>query len=960
MPMKKCLLLLAWTWIFIVEVTAQVGIGTTTPHPNAILDIKGSNKGLLIPRGDAAMRNALNSNNAKGLLMYDTMTNLIWLHIGNGSASGWQSLAIGTNYWKLTGALGTEIANTNPGGFWSANATTVLSDAGPVTPPVSGDGTRMMWIPAKSAFRAGTVDAGQWDAANIGNWSFAGGLNTIANRSYSFAMGAGTNAKGLASTSLGWFASATGDITTAIGFKTRARSYSSMSIGRWNDSIAVSNNSTWIKSDPLFIIGNGESEVLRHNTMVVYKNGNMILKNPQPFYFTKLPEDYPIPISGEGTRLMWLPEISAFRVGTVSDTAWDATNIGLASFGSGFNSMASGGASTAMGYETNASEFASTAIGYLTHASGEGATAMGAETLASGYNSTTLGFRTYSSSYCSVAMGRFNDSIVTSSNTEWIDADPLLILGNGTGADDLHNSMVVYKDGSLVSKSRLGVSVDPGVLPIPIEGGGTRLMWLPEKSAFRAGTVLSNQWDADNIGTWSFVFGVSSMATNIGSIALGKFANVTGIHSLSLGSYNDVTGDYSAALGSSNTAGSGGGAIAIGTGCKAKNNYSTAIGTAAIANGESSVSIGLGTNAKGFSSVVVGMYNDSILTINQNAIDPLTPLFIVGNGDGTGSGQRKNAMVVRKDGRVGIGTNIPATRLNAVGPAGNPTIPGITSTGIFRIALNNAEAIDMGKMDASPFAGWIQVGTDGTLADPLSLQPLGGKVSIGTSNPVASAVLEVSSTIGGFLPPRMTLANRNAISTPAAGLTIWCSNCGAYGQMQIFNGVFWSNLSGSPAVGVPFIGQVDGGGVIAYIFQVGDPGFVAGQVHGLIATPNDLGTGTDWGCNGTNVPGAAGTALGTGDQNTTDIVTGCATNGIAAKICDVSIIGGYSDWYLPSKDELNKLYLNRAAIGGFTGNWYWSSSEFNNNQAWVQDFGAATQGVQTKTFFYYVRAVRKF
>src|SRR4029078_11642510 len=127
MPMKKYLLLLACSWISILEITAQVGIGTTNPHPNAILDIKGINKGLLIPRGDVAMRNALNANTAKGLLMYDTTANLIWLHIGNGSASGWQSLSVGTNFWKLTGALGTEITNTNTGGLWSANATTVLS-----------------------------------------------------------------------------------------------------------------------------------------------------------------------------------------------------------------------------------------------------------------------------------------------------------------------------------------------------------------------------------------------------------------------------------------------------------------------------------------------------------------------------------------------------------------------------------------------------------------------------------------------------------------------------------------------------------------------------------------------------------------------------------------------------------------------------------------------------------------
>jgi hypothetical protein len=60
---------------------------------------------------------------------------------------------------------------------------------------------------------------------------------------------------------------------------------------------------------------------------------------------------YPLPVSGEGTRMMWLPEISGFRVGTVTDTAWNSTNIGLASFGSGINSIASGNVSTAMGFD---------------------------------------------------------------------------------------------------------------------------------------------------------------------------------------------------------------------------------------------------------------------------------------------------------------------------------------------------------------------------------------------------------------------------------------------------------------------------------------------------------------------------------------------------------------------------------------------------------------------------------
>ena len=71
-------------------------------------------------------------------------------------------------------------------------------------------------------------------------------------------------------------------------------------------------------------------------------------------------------------------------------------------------------------------------------------------------------------------------------------------------------------------------------------------------------------------------------------------------------------------------------------------------------------------------------------------------------------------------------------------------------------------------------------------------------------------------------------------------------------------------------------------------------------------------------------------------------------------------MGGYSDWYLPSKDELNKLYINRVAIGGFANNAYWSSTENDNFNAWLQDFFNGGQDYNGKFSTYYVRAVRAF
>jgi hypothetical protein len=90
-------------------------------------------------------------------------------------------------------------------------------------------------------------------------------------------------------------------------------------------------------------------------------------------------------------------------------------------------------------------------------------------------------------------------------------------------------------------------------------------------------------------------------------------------------------------------------------------------------------------------------------------------------------------------------------------------------------------------------------------------------------------------------------------------------------------------------------------------------------------------------------------------------MNGCSTAGIAARICGDLVLNGYSDWYLPSRDELSMLYSNKAFIGGFAAAYYWSSSEFNNDFAWVQIFASGYQdSLYSKDYANYVRAVRAF
>ncbi len=156
------------------------------------------------------------------------------------------------------------------------------------------------------------------------------------------------------------------------------------------------------------------------------------------------------------------------------------------------------------------------------------------------------------------------------------------------------------------------------------------------------------------------------------------------------------------------------------------------------------------------------------------------------------------------------------------------------------------------------------------------------------------------------------------------------------------------------------IGQSYQGGIIFWLDATGQ--------HGLIAATADQSTGIQW-YNGTyRYTGTTGDGLYAGKMNTAMIIaTQIADNqtgNFAAKVCaDYSVtVGGvtYGDWYLPSKYELNLLYLQKTAVGGFANTYYWSSTEYGNYNAWVQSFGNGYQTNLGKLSPYYVRPIRAF
>ncbi len=172
-----------------------------------------------------------------------------------------------------------------------------------------------------------------------------------------------------------------------------------------------------------------------------------------------------------------------------------------------------------------------------------------------------------------------------------------------------------------------------------------------------------------------------------------------------------------------------------------------------------------------------------------------------------------------------------------------------------------------------------------------------------------------------------------------------------------------------------------GGGTVFYVNEANPTGS-----RYLEAAPSGWNTPTStydpeaaWGCPGTGISGATATGIGTGDANTTAIVAGCIPGvGIAARLADDYAGGSQTDWFLPSRDELNQLckyarnqstaVANQTAVCGSSGSLqpefaalrYWSSSQFDASSARTQSFLLGSQATLPKNLHRIVRPVRAF
>lgn len=246
-----------------------------------------------------------------------------------------------------------------------------------------------------------------------------------------------------------------------------------------------------------------------------------------------------------------------------------------------------------------------------------------------------------------------------------------------------------------------------------------------------------------------------------------------------------------------------------------------------------------------------------------------------------------------------------------------------------------------GNLTFTPFIAGISArgGGDVTSSGSSSVQERGLCWNI-TGNPIITD-FSASDGIGTgvFINSRMKGLSRDTVYYVKAYATNRAGT--AYGDEITFNT--------GKVFGIEYAG--------GYVF------YNDGNGHGLVCAKTDQSTSIKW-YNGTSLStGATSAEIGSGSVNTETIIREQGTSGsYAAALCDGLTIEGYSDWFLPSKDELGQMYsrLKDAGIGNFANNYYWSSTEVDEFNTWTQFFNDGYQYYYFKGNTYYVRPVRAF
>ncbi len=566
----------------------------------------------------------------------------------------------------------------------------------PGNPPLSGSGTRMMWYPDKAAWRVGTVTGSNWDKLSIGIYSQAMGYNTKASGEASIAFGYSTKANNFSSSAFGLNTMASGESSTALGENTLASGdHGSLAAG--NQAIAMGSTSTAFGYQTI-ATGNGAA------------------------------------VFGVGTKSK---SYSGFVIGTCNDST-NAMNLGgyhpdnrIFQIGNGASDNQRSNAMTVL--QNGNAGFGTTTPFYKLHIAKNtnylyGSTyALAASSVTNLNSSLNLGYDAAIDAgvlQCYDLGLSLNKKLLLNPNGGNV------AIGNSSASARLH-----VEGGAALFSGSTGTT--------PFSGAGIRMMWIPEKKAFRAGEVLASQWDNDSIGMWSVAFGHNNVAKQIYSTAFGSSNRATGSYSSAFGRSSSARGDYSTSFGFSTTAlglysfATGAFTVASGTLGSFTAGFSTkASGSSAAAFNEftealasNSVALGFYSQAKSFAGTVIGCFNDIEDYAGFDSRNAFTRLFQIGNGDGVDL--RRNAMTVLYSGNVGIGITMPEYLLDVNGRVRLRSGQGETAGIWFNKNDNSAQTGFIGTFDDTHLGIYGQNGAWWSLI----MDATNGNIGMGTTNP---------------------------------------------------------------------------------------------------------------------------------------------------------------------------------------------------------------------------------